>query len=222
MTKPFIITSDASTSAIGYVLSQLDDQGREHPIAFNGRSLRGSEKNWGITELEGLALVEAIKEYHPFLNHQRFTVYTDHISLTWLQSLKSNNGRLYRWSLLLQSYSFDIKYKAGKSNNNADALSRREYPPPPPEDPDDEVVNDDIHFSMINVVPVRAEIHQQPPGMLTSSPTDNESPASNNVESIARIVNPINMTISPCNTGDIAPEPDGFSTEVFFTYPGES
>ena len=99
----------------GWVLSQLDDNGNEHPISFNGRALRGSEKNWGITELEGLSLVEAIKDFHPFLNHQKFTVYTDHISLTWLKSIKQTNGRLYRWSLLLQSYNFEVKFKAGKS-----------------------------------------------------------------------------------------------------------
>ena len=88
MSKPFIITTDASSTGIGYVLSQRDDNGAEHPVAFNGRALRGSEKNWGITELERLSLVEAIREFHPFLNHQKFTVFTDHISLTWLQTIK--------------------------------------------------------------------------------------------------------------------------------------
>ena len=34
-------------------------------------------------------------------------------------------GRLARWMLFLQQFSFQIKYKPGKVNGDADALSRR-------------------------------------------------------------------------------------------------
>ncbi len=36
--------------------------------------------------------------------------------------LKENNPRLSRWSLALQPYNFEVKYRAGKANGNADAL----------------------------------------------------------------------------------------------------
>ncbi|XP_053387209.1 uncharacterized protein LOC128550999 [Mercenaria mercenaria] len=39
-------------------LGQKDEQGREHVLSYGGRSLRPAEKNWGISDLEGLALVE--------------------------------------------------------------------------------------------------------------------------------------------------------------------
>ena len=55
MNKPFILTCDASKSAIGYILSQLGDDNKEHVISYNGRSLRPSEKNYGITKLECLS-----------------------------------------------------------------------------------------------------------------------------------------------------------------------
>ena len=96
MNKPFILTTDASTSAIGYILSQIGDDGKEHPVYFGGRALRSSEKNWSISEIEALSLVEAIKEYHHYLSHRKFTVFTDHTSLTWLQSIQQNNGSLLR------------------------------------------------------------------------------------------------------------------------------
>ena len=57
MQRDFILTTDACTSGIAYILSQLDDQGREHVIAFGGRGLRRSEVNWSISELECLAIV---------------------------------------------------------------------------------------------------------------------------------------------------------------------
>lgn len=57
-------------------------------------------------------------------------IYTDHVSLTFLQSLKqSTTGRLLRWSLFLQSYNFEIKYRPGRKNSHADALSRLDLPP---------------------------------------------------------------------------------------------
>ena len=150
MNREFIIDCDASTKAIGFVLSQVGDDGQQHPIAFNGRSLRSNEKNWSITELEGLALVTAIKEFHPYICQRPFKVYTDHVSLQWLKQIKQLNGRLLRWSLLLQGYNFEIIYKAGATHRNADALSRRDYPEPPEADPEDDTVNDDIHFGKID------------------------------------------------------------------------
>ena len=178
----------------------MDDSGNEHPISFNGRSLRGSEKNWSITELEGLSLVEAVKDFHPFLNHQKFTVYTDHISLGWLQSIKLVNGRLYRWSLLLQGYNFEIKYKPGKSNGNADALSRRDYPPPPPEQLDDEVVNDDINFSLLT----------EPTNGVSTVPESGENLATAKVSSAE--------VMEQSEDFNSSEGPDGFFTEVQFIY----
>ena len=42
-------------------------------------------------------------------------------------SIKNPTGRLARWSLLIQQFDFDIKCRSGKSNADADALSRRPY-----------------------------------------------------------------------------------------------
>lgn len=127
LNRPFRLATDASGHAIGYILSQINQNGEEHVIAYGGRSLRGTENNWSVTEREGLALVEAIKQYHPYLTNNHFEVFTDHISLKWLQKIKLATGRLARWSLLLQAYDFTITHRPGVTNQNADSLSRREY-----------------------------------------------------------------------------------------------
>lgn len=163
MSQPFSLTTDASTTAIGYVLSQLDSQGREHPIAFGGRALRAAEKRWSATDIEGLALAEGIKEYHAFLSNKPFTVYTDHISLKWIQSTKNAHGRLYRWSLLFQPLRFTVIHKPGRINCNADSLSRRDYPPPPPEDPDDDITNDVLEFAQLQTPPADSDKGEQTP-----------------------------------------------------------
>ena len=126
--KPFFISVDASGSAIGYILGQRDEHDREVAISYGGRALRGTEVKWNICERECLALVEAIKQFHPYMSHNHFTVYSDNIALKWLQKIKDQNGRLGRWSLKLQGYNFTIVHKPGLRNQNADALSRRPYP----------------------------------------------------------------------------------------------
>ena len=138
--KPFILAVDASDESIGFVLSQLDSEGKEHPIAYGGRALRNEELRWHITDKEGLALVEAVRQFRPYLASMPFTVYTDNVSVKWLQQIKNCQGRLGRWALLLQGYNMEIIQKSSRNNANADGLSRRTYPPPPEEETEDQEV----------------------------------------------------------------------------------
>ena len=78
MNQPFILTSDASGHAVGYILSQKDHEGVEHPIAYDGRSLQNLERTFSISERECLAVLEGIRAFHPYLAHSTFTVVTDH------------------------------------------------------------------------------------------------------------------------------------------------
>ena len=122
----FLLYTDASHQSTGYVLGQRDKQGREVVIGYAGRSLRPAERNWGISDLEGLALVEGIRYFHTYLANRPFTVFTDHIALRTLKENKST-GRLGRWAVFLQGYQYEIVYKSGKNHGNADAMSRRTY-----------------------------------------------------------------------------------------------
>ena len=49
---------------------------------------------------------------------------TDNKPLTWLRTFREKNGRLTRWSLTLQPYTFEMQHREGKDNANTDALSR--------------------------------------------------------------------------------------------------
>ena len=44
--KDFVLEVDASFKGLGACLSQADDKGHLHPIAYASRGLRGSEKNY--------------------------------------------------------------------------------------------------------------------------------------------------------------------------------
>jgi len=127
--QPFILTTDASKSGISYILSQKDREGREYVCYYGARSLRGSEKNYGSTDLEALAVVEGVETYHTYLIDKKFTIITDHAALKYLDSAKfrGGSGRMARWAQRLMQYDYTVQYKEGKRNVNADTLSRIDY-----------------------------------------------------------------------------------------------
>uniref|UniRef100_A0A6V7KDU1 RNA-directed DNA polymerase n=1 Tax=Bracon brevicornis TaxID=1563983 RepID=A0A6V7KDU1_9HYME len=122
-TKPFLITTDASGFAIGAVLSQ-GEAGKDKPIAYFSRVLRGAETRYSTYEKEALAIIEAVKNFRPYVYGHKFTIYTDHKPLTWFPNDQDGNTRVRKWRLKLEEYECQIIYKPGKINLNADALSR--------------------------------------------------------------------------------------------------
>lgn len=78
-----------------------------------------------MTRRELLAIVSSLKNFHHYLYGRHFLVRTDHGALRWLLNFKNPEGQMARWFEVLASYDFEIQHRAGKSHNNADALSRR-------------------------------------------------------------------------------------------------
>ena len=122
--KQFILQTDASNRGVGAVLSQLDDEGRDRPIAYFSRKLLPREERYSTVEQECLAIKLGVEAFKVYLIGRPFIVQTDHRSLKWLNRLKDNNSRLTRWSLALQPSTFEVEHRAGTANSNADALSR--------------------------------------------------------------------------------------------------
>ena len=94
--RDFYICTDASTSSIGHYLFQLDDKNQERVICFGGRNLRQGERCWNIAELEGLAIVDAVRNYSAYISDRKTVIYCDNISMQWLNTIKNANGRLLR------------------------------------------------------------------------------------------------------------------------------
>ena len=131
MNRPFTLTCDASRQGIGYILGQVGEDNREHVIAYGGRAVHKAEKNYPISELEFLAVIEEIREYRTYLSSGKFTMYTDHQPLKYIQSVRNPVSRLSRWSMEMQQYQFDVQHRKGVNNQNADALSRLPFPNSP-------------------------------------------------------------------------------------------
>ena len=127
--KSFKIYTDASGTAVAWILAQVQEDNKEHVIAVGSKTLRGAQLKYPISELECLALVEALRaNRHLLSNNVVHDCYSDHICLTYLNNLRfSSNPRLYRMSLFCDGFRINIHYKKGSENLASDALTRIPY-----------------------------------------------------------------------------------------------
>lgn len=107
------------------MLEQVDvaDQ-KPHVIAYFSKKMTPCETRYPIREQELLALVAALKHWEHYLRGRPFIVYTDHQSLIYIQTHKHLTGRLARWHNFMVDFEFEVRYRPGKNNPVADALSR--------------------------------------------------------------------------------------------------
>ena len=121
----FVLNMDASMDGLGATLSQVENN-EERVIVYASRALRKSEKNYLAHKLEFLCLKWAITEkFHDYLYGHTFTVQTDNNPLTYVTTTAKLDTSGHRWLAALSNYNFDIVYRSGKKNADADALSRR-------------------------------------------------------------------------------------------------
>ncbi|CAI5662959.1 unnamed protein product [Oreochromis niloticus] len=127
---PYVLHTDACRDGLGAALYQ-EQEGRLRAIAYASRGLSKSEQNYPTHKLEFLALKWAVCEkFNDYLYGSSFTVLTDNNPLTYVLTTAKLDAAGHRWLAALSTYNFNIKYRAGQANKDADGLSRRPQEPP--------------------------------------------------------------------------------------------
>jgi hypothetical protein len=86
--KEFILTTDASNTGLGAVLSQ-GPMGKDLPVAYSSQSLNKAGINYTTSEKELLAIMWATRYFRHYLYGRHFKIVTDHKPLTWIMNVKT-------------------------------------------------------------------------------------------------------------------------------------
>ena len=134
-TKDLTLACDASPYGVGAVLSLMDKDGQDKPIAYASRSLAPAERNYSQLEKEGLAIIFGVKKFHTYLFGRHFKILSDHKPLQHIfsptKATPMASARLQRWAITLGGYDYTLQYKPGLEHSNADSLSRLPLPVAP-------------------------------------------------------------------------------------------
>ena len=122
--QPFIITTDASNTHVGGVISQTQIDGDVKPLGYFSKKLNSPESRYSATDKEALAVILTCRHFHHYLWGTKFTILTDHQPLTSIFKRKTKSARMNRWILEMREYDYEIQYVKGKYNYVADQLSR--------------------------------------------------------------------------------------------------
>ena len=193
-TRETVLETNVSTWCIGSTLSQYID-GIFRLCAYYFKKNSPAECNYEIYDKKMLTIIRCLEEWDAELRSVKFEIRTDHKNLEYFMTVKKLTERQIRWSLILFKYDFVINYITGKSNERADAFSKREQDVP-------EAGDDKLEYKMAQLLK---------PGMLNFEPRANERPELDQLETL----NPIE--IQPVVTGE-----SGVESQPIFTEEPES
>jgi hypothetical protein len=131
-----VLTTDASNVAVAAILTQPDDQGHQHPVAYESSKLTAAEQNYPAHVLELLAVVHALLVFRHYLLGggaprpvgcwSYFDLRTDNQAIAWLKTNRHLNKMYVLWLEEIEDFRFDVIHLQG-SRNPKDPLSRRGF-----------------------------------------------------------------------------------------------
>jgi len=122
--REHVVQTDASDGMLGGVLLQREDDGLLHPIMYASRKCLDREMRYDIQNKEMTSIVWCCRRFFKYLYGSHFTIQTDCAALAILNAKPSNNARVARMQMEMQSYDYRVQIIAGKDNGCSDWLSR--------------------------------------------------------------------------------------------------
>ena len=115
-----VYTPDASDRQLGATTLVIQDG---KPFGFYTWKLNQAQKNYAAWGRILLGKVERLEASEGRLSGQYGNIHTDHLNLL---NNKCPGQRILRWRLILEAFYPRVPHMAGKDNDAADALSRRD------------------------------------------------------------------------------------------------
>ena len=119
--EPIILYTDASLTAMGAVLAQVQD-GKERAVCYASKAFSKSQTNYSATKREPSAIVTFTRLFKHYLLGRKFKIFTDHGALQWLHNFKDPDGLTARWLEKLAAFYYEVQHRPGKSIGHADVI----------------------------------------------------------------------------------------------------
>lgn len=122
----FIVSTDASDTGLGAVLSQ-GDGGKRRPVRFESKLLSSTESRYAPIKRELLGILFALRKFRHYVYGRHFILETDAKPLVWILNSvpEVSDAAISRWLAFIRSFDFTVVHVPGKKNIVPDALSRR-------------------------------------------------------------------------------------------------
>ena len=95
--RKFILQTDASPTGLRYALSEKNENGEKHPIAYGSKKLLPREQWYSAIEREALVIIQGIKHFRTYLQGTKFQVETDNNPITPLPTLGAWKIYMEEW-----------------------------------------------------------------------------------------------------------------------------
>ena len=127
--KPVILSVDSSKIAVGFILSQIDEDGRKHPARYGSIPMNERESNYSQPKLELYGLFRALRAYRLYL----VGVKTLHVEVDakYIKGMLNEpdlqpNATINRWIQGILLFDFTLIHVPATRFKGPDALSRKE------------------------------------------------------------------------------------------------
>src|SRR5258708_12042995 len=124
---PMMVEMNMSNCAIMGILSVTTEHAEIQLVAFYSCTLQSAEQNYDTHNKELLAIHEAFKSWHHYLEGLAKTIdmVTDHKNLEYFTTTKKLTRRQARWSEFLSQFNLSIHFHPSRLGAKPDALTQR-------------------------------------------------------------------------------------------------
>lgn len=126
---PLVLATDASPYGVGAVLSHIYPDGSERPIQYASQTLNATQQKYSQVDKEAYAIIFGVRKFHQYLFGRKFILVTDNKPV--VQIFSPDKGlptlcalRMQHYAVFLESFDFQIRFRASKDHGNADGMSR--------------------------------------------------------------------------------------------------
>ena len=123
MKEPFILCTDASMTAMGAVLLQVQ-YGQEPAVCYASKAFSNAQTMFLPKKREVLAVFNFTRNFRQYFWGRQLKIVTIHSVFQLLHNFKDLNASTARWLEKLASLNFEVVHRPGKSIVHADGLSR--------------------------------------------------------------------------------------------------